>query len=221
MAKIATHRILMLRTGATEWVDAGRLQGSTDLPLSTRGVAQIREEVAALGRPPLSAVVCGPDEASTATAQALADACGAKVVVVPDLGEVHFGLWEGILRSEFEERFCRAGRQWDEDPACVMPPEGECLETFGARLLPAVKQAITRLGGRRSGAVVRKSGEGVGIVLRPVADALVRCVLAGRPSNELCSAIETRPQPQWFEVRPDQVWELMVASRQEPSVSAA
>jgi broad specificity phosphatase PhoE len=222
MAKIATQRILMLRTGATEWVDSGRLQGSTDLPLSARGVEQMSREVASLGRPPLSAIVCGPDEASLASAQALAEVSGAKVVSIQELEEVHFGLWEGILRSELEGRFCRAGRQWDDDPASVTPPEGECLDAFADRLLPALKRAINKLGGRRGvSSVARMGGEGVGIVLRPIADAVVRCVLAGRPSCELCSFIEPRPQPQWFEVKPDQSWELVVGSGREPSVSAA
>ncbi len=224
MAKIATQRILMLRTGATEWVDAARLQGSTDLPLSPRGVEQIRREVAALGHPPLAAIVCGPDEASTSTAAVLAEVSGAKVIPVQDLDEVHFGLWEGMLRSELEERFCRAGKQWDDDPASVVPPEGESLDVFALRLLPALRRAIGKLGGRRGATSVSRmggTGEGVGVVLRPIADALVRCVLAGRPSNELCSAIETRPQPQWFEVKPDQSWDLLVGSRREPSISAA
>lgn len=225
MAKIATQRILMLRTGATEWVDSGRLQGATDLPLSVRGVQQIRGEVAALGHPPLTAIVCGPDEASAATAEVLAEVSGAKVVAVRELEEVNFGLWEGMLRSELEERFCRAGKQWDDDPASVVPPEGESLDVFALRLLPALRRAITKLGGRRGASTVSRlggvGGEGVGIVLRPIADALVRCVLAGRPSNELCSVIETRPQPQWFEVKPDQSWDLVVGSRREPSVSAA
>lgn len=223
MAKNAGYRILMLRSGSTQWDREARVQGATDLPISEAGEAQVRGEVATLGRPPIAAVICGPDEASVATARILAEAAGVRVNVVPELTEVHLGLWEGILKSELEDRFCRAGRRWDEDPACVTPPEGETLEAFMARLLPALRKALGRIRGRRSAtqALAGVEGTGVGVVLRPFADALVRCVLSGRASTDLCSVVETRPPAQWFEVRADHPWELAVGAKAAAPASAA
>jgi len=175
--------------------------------------------VAGLGQPPLVGVLCGPDEASVATAELLAAASDTRVIPVDDLAEVNFGLWEGMLRTELEGRFCRAGRQWDEDPSCVTPPEGECFDAFADRLLPALKKAIGKAAGRRGGEGMG-GRSGVGVVLRPVADALVRCVLTGRMSRELCSVVASKPAPQWFEIQSDEAWELKVGSAR-PAASVA
>lgn len=227
MAKIAAHRILTLRTASTEWDESGRLQGSTDLPPSSDGLLEVQRQLAVLGRLRLSAVIAGPDEASVATARLLADASGSRVTLLDELSEIRFGLWEGILRSDLEDRFCRAGRQWDEDPTCVTPPDGESVEAFAARALPAIRRIVAKTLGKRTvlaNVVEGRLGgghSGVGVVLRPFADSLVRCVLAGRPSSEMCSILEARPQAQWFEVSPDHPWLLTPGPRRAPTVSVA
>lgn len=219
MAKIASYRILMFRSGPTEWDDSGRLQGSTDLPLAATGGLRVQDQIAHLGSCRLAKVLSATDEASQATAGLLATATGAGLTRLKGCSEIHFGLWEGMLWSELEDRFCRAGRQWDDDPTCVTPPEGEPVDAFAGRILPAVSRAVAR-----AAAAAGRDGLGIGLVLRPMADALVRCVLAGRSASELCSVVESRPQAEWFEVSADHRWELAPAatgSRRTTSVSAA
>lgn len=212
MAKIASYRILMFRSGPTEWDISGRVQGSTDLPLAASGRLCVQDELARLGPCSLSKVLCASDEASVETARMLAEATGAGVQKLKGCCEIDLGLWEGMLRSELDERFCRAGRQWDDDPTCITPPEGEPVEAFVSRVLPLISRAALK---------AAEGSGGVGLVLRPVSDALVRCVLAGRPTSELVSVIEARPHAQWFEVPADRPWELIPGPRRTTSVSAA
>ena len=208
MAKIASHRVLLVRSGQTDWDLAGRLQGCTDLPLSPSGRSEVEAEVADFGEVGLSVVLCAPDEASQQTAELWAN--GAKVVVIPGLSEPNVGLWEGILRSELEDRYCRAGRQWGDDPSCVTPPEGESLETAAARLLPALGKALSKVKGRRGDVSLPA---GVGLVLRPIAQSIVRCSVSDLPSSELCTMIRNRPSPEWVEFAADFDWSRPVRTR--------
>jgi|GEM_PF-1107159 len=219
MAKTATHRVLLLRSGATEWDLAGRVQGSTDLPLSELGLSDITRTVQELGHPPLSSVCCASDEASISSAEVLAAAAGVKVVVVPDFQEMAFGLWEGVLKTTLEDRFCRAVRLWGEDPACVTPPEGESLVDFSARLIPALRRVLTkaRSSGRRSTATLPS----VGVVLRPVGEALMRCILSGLPTSEVQAIVRERPAPLWIDTDIESDWALPSGVRRPASVSAA
>lgn len=208
MAKIASHRVLLIRSGQTDWDLAGRLQGSTDLPLSPAGRCEVEAEVAEFGEAGLSVVLCAPDEASQQTAAIWSK--GAKVVVIPGLSEPNVGLWEGILRSELEDRYCRAGRQWGDDPSCVTPPEGESLESAAARLLPALGKALSRVKGRRADDALPA---GLGLVLRPIAQSIVRCSVSDLPSSELCAMIRNRPSPEWVEFAADFDWNRPVRPR--------
>ncbi len=219
MGKLATQKVLLVRSAPTEWDQVGRLQGSTDLPPSGGGLLTVQRQIAEKSPIRLSTVLCGPDESSVATAQLLADAGGAKLVRLDELAEIRFGLWEGILRSDLEERFCRAGRQWEDDPTCVTPPEGESVEALAERLLPVIERHLHKAASRRVG--LPGQGARTGIVLRPFADALVRCVLAGRPGTDICAIVASQPGAEWFEVSPNHPWRLKPGPSRTPTVSAA
>lgn len=193
MAKSNEIRVLLVRTGETEWERAGRLAGATDVPLTDEGRAAARRAADGLGDAHLSAILCGPDEASQVTAQELARVTGAKVRVVESLGEINLGLWEGLLASELEEKCPRAYRQWIEDPASVQVPEGENLDQARSRILESLSRSL--------GKASNGSGGGVGVVLRPVALALVACEWTGTPTKDLWSIIRTGPATQWRTVQ--------------------
>jgi probable phosphoglycerate mutase len=186
MAKSDEIRVLLVRTGQTEWECAGRVCGAADVPLSPAGEAEARSSVESLTEAHLSTVFCGPDEASMATAKALAEKTGAKVRTVDELGEVSLGLWEGKLESELEETCPRLYRQWIEDPASVHAPEGETLEEARERLVETLGRALAR---SRNGAV--------GVVLRPLAHALVGCELSGTPIRGVWSMMKSGGPLQW------------------------
>lgn len=188
MGKSTEIRVLLVRTGQTLWEQAGRIAGSSDVPLSEAGHQSARNAAAELGDARLSTIYCGPDEASLVTAQELAKPTGAKIKTVDDLGEVHLGLWEGILQSELEEKCPRAYRQWMEDPAGVQVPEGESLDDARARLMEALCRTLDK---------ARTDNGATGVVLRPVALALVACELTGAPTRNLWSMIKTGPPLQW------------------------
>lgn len=188
MAKNADIRVLFVRTPETEWERAGRLAGSTDVPLTAAGWEAVLAAMNGLQGTRLSSVLCGPDEASQAVARELAKRTGCKVKVVEDFGEVHLGLWEGMLGTELQEKCPSAYRQWLDDPAAINAPEGEAFEDAQVRLVQALQRNTAR---------VRGDSGSVGVVLRPMALGLVGCSVMGVPTKRLWSMIETAPLLEW------------------------
>jgi probable phosphoglycerate mutase len=97
-------RVFLLRHGETEWNATGRLQGSTDVPLNARGVAQAKAVAAALGaRLPAGAlIVSSPLERARVTAEALSAATGATLTFDDRMRERSYGVWEGMTAAERE-----------------------------------------------------------------------------------------------------------------------
>ncbi len=193
MAKSEQIRVVLVRSGRTPWDDAGRIGGSSDLPLSPKGRATVLTEAGALTGAQVSVVVCSPDEASLESARILAksvagpDGDEPRVRPVEELGNVCLGLWEGRTSSELEEKCPRTYRQWREAPTAVVVPEGETLEEAQDR----ITKALTRF-------LERADGDGcVAIVLRPLAMALVRCWLDARDLDGVWSIVEDQEPTQW------------------------
>lgn len=188
MGKSKDIRVLLVRTGETEWDRAGRIAGSTDVPLSIGGFEAVRTLAQEFKETRLSSVYCGPDEASQTTARELAQVTGGKVKVIDELGEIHLGLWEGMLETELQEKCPKAFRQWEEDPSVIQAPEGESLDQAQTRIMEAIGRSLSK---------AKTDNGAVAVVLRPVAMALVGCALGGVPNRNVWSMVESGPVTQW------------------------
>lgn len=210
MAKRATRRLLLLRSGPTEWDRSGRLQGQTDLPMLAEAATALTERLAGVTVEGLSAVMSGPDEASLATAELLAERAGVRVQGVDDLRELDLGLWAGLRVEELEERFERAGRQWLENPAAISAPQGETLEAMAERVLPVLERAIVK----------KRSAASVAVVLRPIVHAYVRCRLERLETTEMWRICSEPAEPSWYDLGPSDTRLSVaaeVADRQAPA----
>jgi ribonuclease H / adenosylcobalamin/alpha-ribazole phosphatase len=138
-------RMILVRHGETILTAEHRYSGRGDVPLSEQGLAQASataSRVAALA-PAVAAVVSSPLSRCTATAEAIAAACGgAPVVVEPDLVECDFGEWEGLTFAEVSSRWPAELSAWLESTAAA-PPGGE---SFGA-VASRVRRAVAKLRG--------------------------------------------------------------------------
>lgn len=190
MAKRIVRRVLLLRSGTTEWDRSGRLQGQTDLPMLPEAATAVAERLAGLTVEGLTGILASPDEASVATAELLADRAGVRVQTADDLRELDLGLWAGLRVDELEERFERAGRQWLENPAAVAAPEGETLSRMAERVLPVLERAIVK----------KRSAVAIGVVVRPIVHAFLRCRLENLDTTEMWSICSQAGEPSWYEL---------------------
>jgi broad specificity phosphatase PhoE len=142
-------RVYLIRHGETEHNREKRFLGSTDAPLTTHGMAQVRRLAGLL---PAGVVVPGrmtwcvasPLLRAQQTAQVIAGRFGLDISTDDDLREMDFGAWEGLNNDEIEARFPGALSEWlsPTDDSCF--PDGESLGQFWERIARAQARVVER-----------------------------------------------------------------------------
>ncbi|GAA5120620.1 histidine phosphatase family protein [Pseudonocardia adelaidensis] len=127
-------RLLLLRHGQTELSVQRRYSGHGDPELTPLGHAQAAGAAARLARvPDLAAVLTSPLRRARQTAEAVAAATGAPLVVRPRLIETDFGKWEGLTFPEARARDPQLHAEWLGSEE-VAPPGGESFAAVGRRV---------------------------------------------------------------------------------------
>ncbi|OAB62182.1 hypothetical protein AY599_14650 [Leptolyngbya valderiana BDU 20041] len=196
MATPSEVQLLLVRCSRTEWDENGRLGGDCDLPACK---AWGEELTAALRDQDLSAItgiLTSPDEASSQTAHHIGKLTDRKVRTIDDLREIDLGLWEGQRMDELKDRFPGAFKQWKEDPASVVAPEGESFADAEIRLLNALAKGLDKLNGK---------GRNVAVVVRPMAFHVLLNRLQGRDVVEGWDSTAAGPKLASLRVRRDEI----------------
>ncbi len=138
-----TTRIILVRHGETEWNRLGRLQGHLDVGLSDEGHAQatllatrLLAEQAQGGR--FDACYSSDLSRARQTAQALADALGLPLSVLPALRERHYGVFQSQDKPQIQARYPELYRVWQSRDPHFEPPEGESMQAFYTRVNAAL-----------------------------------------------------------------------------------
>jgi broad specificity phosphatase PhoE len=148
----ALSQVLLVRPGATEFDDQGRIKGCLDMPMSDRGRMQVNslmEEVTGFN---LKAIYAAPCESARETAEQMADAHQRawgrqpKIKVIDAFRNIDHGLWHGKLIDELRRNHPRVYRQGQESPTDICPPEGESIREAKARVIKAVRKAVRKSG---------------------------------------------------------------------------
>jgi ribonuclease H / adenosylcobalamin/alpha-ribazole phosphatase len=133
---------ILLRHGQTALSVERRFAGSGDVPLTDTGVQQAAAAAARLAvRGGIDLVVSSPLSRARRTAEAVADATGAGLLIDDDLAETDFGEWEGLT-------FAEVMKQWPEEMSAWMgstdlaPPGGESLSGAARRALAALDRLL-------------------------------------------------------------------------------
>jgi len=141
--------LILLRHGQTEWSQAGKHTGRTDVPLTPRGVADAAALAPVLARRPIEAVFTSPATRARRTAElAGLDGAGGRFPVKtdPDLWEWDYGGYEGMTTARIREQ--RPGWYLWRDG--VIPGDaghpGETVEQVGARADRVLERAWAYLG---------------------------------------------------------------------------
>ena len=132
-------RIILARHGRTEWNGAARFQGKTDVPLTEEGRTQAGALARRLSSWPLEAVYTSPLSRAVYTAEAIAGAHELKPIVLPELREIDFGVWEGESIPDLDAKQHTQFTRWRADPFFNPPPKAETWPELSARLERAVK----------------------------------------------------------------------------------
>jgi probable phosphoglycerate mutase len=125
-------KLHFIRHGETDWNTGHRVQGHTDVPLSTRGEEQARELAERLAGWPIEAIFSSDLRRALDTARPLADRLGLEVRIDPILRERNFGAFEGLHDSEVEAQLDDADAFW-RDPD-TRPDGGESRRELWERV---------------------------------------------------------------------------------------
>jgi broad specificity phosphatase PhoE len=87
--------ITIIRHGTTEGIEQGLLQGSTDSPLSQRGLREAQLTAEALKSRPINKCYCSPLGRTRETAAIICKPLGITPIFLEDLQEYDFGRLEG------------------------------------------------------------------------------------------------------------------------------
>ena len=118
-------RIIAIRHGETAWNADMRIQGHTDIPLSTIGERQAALLARSLKtRERIDAIFSSDLSRALQTATAVAQATGAPLHAHTGLRERRFGSFEGQTFKEIESRWPDAAKQWRTRTPDWAPPDG-------------------------------------------------------------------------------------------------
>jgi probable phosphoglycerate mutase len=138
---VASRRIILWRHGRTAWNAERRFQGQTDIPLDDTGLAQAVRAAKVLARLKPARIHSSDLSRARVTADALAAVTGLAVEEDAALRETFAGQWQGLTRTELEERFGDDLQQWAAG-AEIRPGGGETRREVADRMVTSVTRAL-------------------------------------------------------------------------------
>ena len=96
----AVSRVLLVRPGATEFDDQGRIKGSLDMPLSAHGRQQTSKLAGDLAEVRMKTIYTSPCQSARETAEQLARERDIRIKVIDAFRNIDHGLWHGKLIEE-------------------------------------------------------------------------------------------------------------------------
>lgn len=137
-------RIYLVEPGATCFDEQERIAGNLDLPLSEKGLEQVRNLRQEISEISVTALYHSPCLSAELTALAIEPLLKIRAKCSSDLRNLDFGIWQGMCWEEIEERFPRVWRQWLENPEEITIPRGESIEDLVARARAFIDDILRR-----------------------------------------------------------------------------
>ncbi len=178
-------KILLIRTGNTEYECQGRIQGTLDVPLSEDGRQHIEHLVESLRDQPIDVLYFAPCRASQQCAEILTEQLNIKSKKVDSLHNLDHGLWQGMLLEDVKVKQPKVYRQWQEPPETVCPPNGETLGQARERM----QQALAKL-------AKKHKQETVAILVPEPLTSLLHCMLLHETVGGLWR-VDSEASPPW------------------------
>lgn len=135
-------KLYLIRHGQTDWNVAGKIQGSTDIPLNETGKRQAACLAKGMEKRPVSRVFTSTLSRAYETARAIGDSQNVPVYGLFELQEVNYGYWEGLTMEEIEQRYPKELQQWYLSPVEVASPGGETQTQVYERCKAAINRIL-------------------------------------------------------------------------------
>jgi Fructose-2,6-bisphosphatase len=137
-------QLILIRHGETLWNKEGRIQGTSDIELSTVGIEQARLLALSLKDQPIGAIHTSPLKRALQTAEIINEFHRKEIQIHQDLMEMDQGDFEGFSFKELMARQKDFLNKWIADPASVKMPNGESLAQLQERAWRALEKIISK-----------------------------------------------------------------------------
>jgi probable phosphoglycerate mutase len=161
--------IYLMRHGDSRPDAVRRFVGRSNHPLNETGRAQAEWWQQKLARIHFSHIYCSDLKRSEETALIIGRCSQSPMTILPNLGEIDLGRWDGMRISEVRRMFPKEYVQRGSDLAGYRPPGGESFSDLSDRVLPVFEE------------VVGQSGENLLIVGHAGVNRVILCHLLGMP----------------------------------------
>jgi alpha-ribazole phosphatase len=145
----AERLLYVVRHGATDWNQSGRIQGHMDIPLNETGRAQARLASIRLAVLRATALYSSDLLRAYETAQIIGGPTGLEVVRTPGLREINFGVWQGLSSLQIRERDPDVYAARRTNPYDVAPAGAETWRHFYDRAMQAVRDILVATAAQR------------------------------------------------------------------------
>ncbi len=135
-------KLILIRHGATAWNLQKRYCGFVDLGLSREGRQQVKNLSQRLIRVKIHKIYSSDRRRAIQTAKIIFGK--REIEIVPDLREIHFGVFEGLTHKQIIKKYNSVYQKWLKDPYRAAIPQGEALADFKKRVMAALKKIIRK-----------------------------------------------------------------------------
>ena len=122
----------------------------------------------------LAAVYCSGLSRAVQSAEIIAAPCRLSPVIVPDLRERSFGLWEGMTFAEIRERYPEEFALWASDPLAHSPLGGETTVEVRNRVIGAIDRILGE-----------HPGQDIAVVAHGGVNRIILCNILGIPLGNI------------------------------------
>jgi broad specificity phosphatase PhoE len=137
-------QLIIIRHGETLWNKEGRVQGISDVELSTVGIEQARLLALSLKDHPIRVIHTSPLKRALKTAEVINEFHRKEIHTHNDLMEIDAGDFEGVYYKKLvacEKDFLN---KWIADPASVKMPNGESFTQLQDRAWRVMERIINK-----------------------------------------------------------------------------
>ncbi len=135
-------RVIFVRHGETSWNHSKRYQGHSDIPLNEKGLQQAKLVARRLKGESIRAVYSSDLTRAIQTAEAIASKHSLRPMILPELREVNFGLWEGLTYEEIMADWPEILSAIYSKSGASLIPEGESFDDVQKRTTIGLAKCI-------------------------------------------------------------------------------
>jgi len=140
-------RFYLIRHAETVDAETRRYKGHIDVPLSENGVEQMKQVSKYMNKFYMShktynAIYCSDLSRAVKSAEIIAEPYGLKPIIMPELRERNFGIWEGMTFDEIKGKYPEEFEAWARNPLKFSPMHGESTIEVRDRVITALDKIL-------------------------------------------------------------------------------